>query len=181
MRHCARAEGGRSGSPEEPGGRQRADRRATEQHQQGLRFLPSLLRPLLIPGWERAPPASREGGGSRPGFWGPEKGKDFFFSSFCHDLVAASLRLPALLRGVLRRTQTQGDLDVSQEGKGPPGTCSDRGPHAGARTGEWSWQLGQQPGPWGVFIAVSWPRDYQTHFLIKKGQAILPTTTFTSY
>jgi hypothetical protein len=30
--------------------------------------------------------------------------------------------------------------------------------------------------------AVSWSRGYQTHFLIKKGQAILTTTTtITSY
>lgn len=100
-----------SGSPEEPGGRRRADRRATEQHQQGLRFLLSLPPRLLIPGWEKGP-ASGEGGGRRPGFWGPEKGK-----GFCHDLEAASLRRPALHRGVLRRTQTLKDLDVRKEGK----------------------------------------------------------------
>ncbi|XP_032342540.1 uncharacterized protein LOC116665792 isoform X2 [Camelus ferus] len=56
------------------GGRRREGRRATEQHQQGLRFLPP--RPgLLFPSRERAPPAGREGGWevSAPGAPGKEK------------------------------------------------------------------------------------------------------------
>lgn len=66
--------GGRLRAGKSRGGRRRAGRRATEQHQQGLRFLPP--RPgLLFPSRERAPRAGREGGWevSAPGAPGREK------------------------------------------------------------------------------------------------------------
>lgn len=56
------------------GGRRRAERRAKEQHQQGLRFLPPRPR-LLFPSRERAPPAGREAG--RCPRLGPRGGKRY--------------------------------------------------------------------------------------------------------
>ncbi|XP_077611812.1 uncharacterized protein LOC144224592 [Crocuta crocuta] len=66
--------GGRPGAEKSWGGQRRAGRRAMEQHQQGLRFLPP--RPgLLFPSRGRAPPAGREAG--RCPRLGPRGGKRY--------------------------------------------------------------------------------------------------------